>query len=60
MCYCYLNGIISSVIPQVGLSFMNAIKAADLKIGALGGTINIYNIRIYNISLDEAMILNNY
>jgi hypothetical protein len=62
MCRTYLNGIISSVFNYSNTDEFsnNAEDKAYLKIDSAGGQINIYNIRIYDIALDEQNILQNY
>jgi hypothetical protein len=60
MCYTYLNGIISNIKRRGNSDFENSATKAELKINSAGGTIYIYNIRIYEAAVDGSVILNNY
>lgn len=58
--YTYINGIISGLAQYPTDDDFSQVSSVGISIGSADATIDIYNIRIYDINLDYKDILNNY
>ena len=58
--YTYVNGIISGLAQYPSDDNFSQSTPIGITIGSPNATIDIYNIRVYNINLDHSDILNNY
>lgn len=56
----YLNGIASGAIHYSGMDSFQQMEAADIIIGSADATVDIYNIRIYDIALNSKQVVNNW
>ena len=58
--YCYINGILSSVMRYPDDDDFSQINPVNISIGTNDSTIDIYNIRIYDNDLTRHQILGNW
>ena len=58
--YTYINGILSGLVQYKENDDFSQSNPINITIGSKDATIDIYNIRIYNINLDHTELLNNY
>lgn len=58
--YTYINGIISGLAQYPTDDDFSQVSSVGISIGSADATIDIYNIRIYDINLDYKDVLNNY
>ena len=58
--YCYINGVISSIImyPSTEIFYQN--PEVEIKIGSSDAVIDIYRIRIYDRALNRFQVVNNW
>jgi hypothetical protein len=56
----YLNGIASGAVQYSTLDNFNQLSPSIIKIGSSEATVDIYNIRIYNVALSSRQIVNNW
>lgn len=58
--YTYVNGIISGIVQYPDDDNFSQSNPVGISIGSDDATIDLYNIRIYNINLDHSDMLTNY
>lgn len=58
--YCYINGIISGVVPYASQDDFAQQSPVNISIGSNNATIDIYNIRIYDNDLTRQQMLANW
>lgn len=58
--YTYINGVLSGLVQYPDNDNFSQTNAVGISIGSSDATIDLYNIRVYNINLDHSDVLKNF